>query len=63
MGVKAVQRYALLKAIRALLLYKVYCISALLVLNGPSLNSINTFLALNQQKVIDGKYKFVMISI
>ena len=34
---------------KALSLYKVYGNSALLVLNGTSLNSVNAFLALSQR--------------
>ena len=42
-----------LRTRRALLLYKVYGDSALLVLNGTSLNSDSTFLALNWRYVIE----------
>ena len=50
-----------LRARRAFLLYKVYGDSALLVLNGTSLNSVNTLLALSWQYTIGSKnYLLVM---
>ena len=47
-----------LRTRRALLLYKVYCDSALLVLNGTSLDSVNALLALNRTM-----YKFTALQV
>ena len=41
-----------LRTVTALSLYNVYGDSALLVLNGTSLNSINALLALSRQKTL-----------
>ena len=41
-----------LRTVRALALYQVYGDSALLVLNGTSLNSINALLTLSRQKTL-----------
>ena len=51
-----------LRTRKALSLYKVYCYSTLLVLNGTSLNSINTLLALSRQYVPINALKSVHVS-